>query len=196
MICARSPVVDDPRTGYRVLLLGDPHPGDKPSQRAGDLIDHRGRMAGPGQRKACRVRKVADRHERGFGIANDVQATIYGRQLHERCAAAAAIGVHFLSARFKVAHRAAYPPPRSRAVGLAEQVEYLAHPERGRPTATQAPRPPANRPAKRERRPAGSREHRPKRTPPGSDDGSAETRDLQRERDPTSRPALRAFTNG
>ena len=74
---ARDPARDNTRPGYRVLLLGDPHPGDKPSQRAGDLIDNRGRMAGPGQRKACRVREVANGHERGFGIANDVQATIY-----------------------------------------------------------------------------------------------------------------------
>jgi len=132
---------------HGTLFLSESHPADVATQRAGDAVGDGLGMIPAAERQSGAIREIADSNERGIAITNDVQATVHGCELHQRCTAAPFLLLDIGSGEdLERPIGGTHTPCGRGAIRLPQQIEHLRESQGWWPAAPQPARAPANGP--------------------------------------------------
>jgi len=184
----RQPPGQDPGARRSRLLLGEPHPGDEASQSGSSRVRDCLGVVRPAQQQTRTIREVANGYEGTVAIMDDVQPTVYRRELHERGTTAPLTrGQLLVLEHLQRAVRRTDAPPACGSVCASQQVENFKETERGWATTADATGTPADRPTDGEGDAGDGRGGTPPRASRYRDCCDQSPDNLQRERKPASR---------
>src|SRR6267378_1601841 len=122
------------------LFLGESHPTDVATQRAGHPIGDRLHVIPAGERQSGAIREITDGNERGIAVTNDVQATVDGCEL-DQCRTAAPFLLRDVGTgtgeELKVTVGGTHTPCSRGAIRLPQQIEHLRESQGWWPAAPQ-----------------------------------------------------------